>query len=309
MEDLQKISDEMFSQYFENKIVPLVRDANSQKERYRSRFWCCFWTVIFLFCINGLFVLFRTIMYNRPISVEQLIIVFVCATLIIIWPLWQYSKLKQEDILGVFLQFYGNWQHITEVKNSLSDIDTPTIPPHETALITHNIIGTHAGTDIEIRNTEFLTKKRRKNSGIVVDLHLPYSIEHEILLFEKTAFQRKNKISGMINIDEQIYIPAAGYFNILSPIARAPKHILCSAFFESILDLKEEFETKRISIWIKDRHIKIFFEGANIYFDHSNIWSKKINEAQYKQLHNQFMGIFRFVEIMQELIVRNRDTE
>lgn len=308
MEDLQKISDEMFSQYFEKKIAPLISNANNQKDHYRSRFWGCFWTVIFLFCINGLFVLFRTIMYNRPISIEQLIIVFACAALIIIWPLWQYRKLKQEDILSVFLQFYGNWQHINDVKNSQSDIGTPTIPPHETALITHNIIGTHAGTDIEIRNTEFFTKKRRKNSGTVVDLHLPHSTSHEILLFEKTTLQRKNKISGMTNIGEQIYIPASGYFSIFSPEAQAPKQILCSAFFENVLDLKEEFNAKRISIWIKDRQIKIFFEGTNIYFDHSNIWSKKIDEKRYKQLHNQITGIFRFVEIMQELIVQDMES-
>ena len=303
MENLQETSDNLFSQYFEKKIVPLIHDANRQKDRYRSRFWGCFWTVIFLFCINGLFVLFRTIMYNRPLSVAQMIIVFSLAPLIIAWPLWKYRKLEQKDIFGTFLQFYGNWQHLTEIKNSSLDVDTPTIPTHDSEIITHNIIGTHAGTDIEIRDTDYLIKKKKKSGGIVIDLKLPYNINHEILLFEKNTLLRKNKISGMNSIGEQIYIPAAGYFNIFSPEEKAPKQILCSTFFETILDLKEEFNARKISIYLKGKQIKIFFEGCSIYFDHSSIWSKKIDEARFRQLHNQLTSLFRFIEIMQELIV------
>jgi hypothetical protein len=307
MEDIQKNSDELFFQYLERNIVPLVNEANHQKDRYRGRFWGCFWTVIFLFCINGLFVLFRSMMHNRPISVEQLIIVFACAPIIIAWPLWKYRKLEQKDIFGTFLQFYGNWQHLTEVKDSTADVDTLVIPKHETAQITHNVIGTYAETDVEIRDTNYFVNQKKKFNGVVVDLRFPSNIEHEILLFEKSALLRKNKVSGMFAIDEQIYIPAAGYFSIFSPEAKAPKQILCSVFFESILDLKEEFKARRISIYLKDKQVKIFLEGTSIYFDHSNIWSKKINEARYKQLHNQFTGVFRFIEIMQELIARDME--
>ena len=304
MENKQTENIDLFTQYFEKKIAPLIFDANRIKERYRSRFWGCFWTVIFLLCINALFILFRTLIYNRPFNIEQFILVFACAPFVIAWPLWQYKQQKQPDILDVFLKFYGNWQHTKTAENSDTDHETPTIPQHQTAQISHKIIGTYAGTNIELRDTQYFAKQKKKNEGVVIELNMPYDIKHEILLFEKSTLRRRFKPKDMSEIGDQIYIPAAGYFSIFSPEKVAPKQLLCSAFFETLLDFKDIFGARYMSAWLKNRQIKIYLESSRIYFDHSNIWSKKIDKARYQKLHEQFEHLFRFIETMQELLTQ-----
>ena len=304
MENKQTENIDLFTQYFEKKIAPLIFDANRIKERYRSRFWGCFWTVIFLLSINALFVLFRTLIYNRPFNIEQFVFVFACAPFVIAWPLWQYKQQKQPDILDVFLKFYGNWQHMETNENCATDLDTPTIPQHQTAKITHKIVGTYAGTSVELRDTQYFVKQKKKNEGVVIELNMPYDIKHEILLFEKSALRRRFKPKDMLEIGDQIYIPAAGYFSIFSPEKVAPKQLLCSAFFETLLDFKDTFGAHHMSACLKDRQIKIYLESSRIYFDHSNIWSKKIDKARYQKLHEQFEQLFRFIETMQELLTQ-----
>lgn len=296
---------DLFEQYLTQKIVPLIDEMNALKARYRSRFWGALWIVMFLVSANSLFVLFNTIIYNNPLNIEQLLLIVVVAIFIIIWPLQQYKKKHYPDIFKAFWQFYGDWQYfISTQKNAEADY-APILPPHDAIQALHTVKGKYLATDIIFADVQYWQKNKKVSNGVYIELTFPQKIVNKILLFARNGFYRKNKYSDMNSLNEQIFIPAAAYFNIFSPQPQAPKRLLCSPFFEKILDIRDIFKADRIYVALQQEKITIYLENSKIYFSPNGIWQRKLEDKKFRLLHCKITEILEFIELIQEIYSRN----
>ena len=300
----QNIEENLFEQHMAQNVEPLIFGANKIKERYRSRFWGSLWTMLFLVCANTLFVLFATMIYDKPFSGGQLLLVAVAAVLIVLWPLWRYKKQSFPDIFAAFIKFYGHWQYQDEPTTIVADSKEDILPSYDQKQIVNVASGSYFGAEIVVADTIYQRKNKKIGAGIAIDIILPQKSEHNVLLFAKNGHFRKNKREGMTLINEQIYIPAAAYFNIFSATEYAPKKLLCSPFFEAALDVRDAFKARKMSFSLQGQRVLIYLEDCVLYREQNGLWQPKIKTEKFTDLHQKFSEIFKFVELLQELAVR-----
>lgn len=295
-----------FDSYMTEVIAPAVDEINREKEKYRGQFWTYFWTALFLVSVNALVVLYRALMYHRALNVEQLMLINIVAVVIVCWPLYSWTKHKSQDIFSLFMEFYGQFK-FSQTSDNVADVDKDTliVPEHSTTAVTHGIVGNYDGVDVELRDTSYFRTKSKKSkkvcSGVVLCFDFKQNLKNNLLLFEKFGFYRKSKMTNMINLNEQIHIPASNYFNIFSDKPEVSS-FLCSAFFEKILDLKDVFEARKMYLEVTENHIKIFLENSQIYFENNKLWSRKMEYDKFRRLHNQFEEVFIFIETIQAIL-------
>ena len=306
--EVNETEKDLFEDYFEQKIVPLVEEDNLIKERYRNPFWGYVWSIIFLCSVNVLIALFNSLMNNHPISYEQLILFTMLALSFIFLPIRHYYREARDDIFDVFLQYYGDWKH--KATGEVQLVHSPIIPAHDSVGALHNITNDVSDVKIEIRDT-FYKKKSvlfgRKfehivSSGIIVYLTFPIKFDGILLMFDKTGFYRKKKYSGLEEAKPCIDIPAANYFSSFTDNVDFAQKIMMSLFFETILDMKEAFAAKNMYLQIQDNYIRIYFEGSVLYFDSYKFWSNKIDKKKFLQMNLEFEKIFNFIPIVEALI-------
>ncbi len=306
MKQQQNAEKNMFAQYFAANVAPLIEENNKLKENYRSRFWGCLWTMMFLICVNALFVLFNTLIYFHPFNIEQLILVTIIAILIVIFPLWQYKKKEKPDFLDVFVKYYGQWQHIMPgEKENVKSFDE-ILPEHSAQQVFHAVNGAYLGTKIKIEDVEYWQKSKKVSKGVYIEVLWPQNMHSSILLFAKNGYFRKNRRDNMTLLNEQILIPAAAYFNIFAKQAKAPKKFLCSPFFEKVLDLRDAFGARKIYLSLQGDKTIIYMEGSQMYVEQNGIWQHKIKESKFNLLHKQFSEVLGFIELLHELYARDR---
>ena len=300
-------TEDLFEEYYDKNIVPLVDEENRLKRFFRSRFWGYLWSVCFLLGVNLLIVLFRVLMYGYPISVSQLILVTTIGLAVILWPLICYYKAPKDDMFGVFLKFYGQWEH---QQNKPMEIEqTLIVPEHDTIAALHNVCGNYDGVDIEIRdmiyhktvkirNRKF---KRTVSKGVMVYAKFNHKVNNTLLLFDKRGFRRKNKYPDLLNVTDRILIPMANLFHIFTDEEMFAKDLLPTLFFERILDMKETFKASAVNVEIQDDFMRIYLENAQMYFNNQNIWSHHTNKEKFVVLNKEMEQTLMEVQLVQVL--------
>jgi len=299
--------------YFEQNIIPLVEADNKLKDKYRGRFWCYLWTVIFLMSSNALVVLFNVLMHGRPISYEQLLIVNVVAFSFVIWPIYSYYRQPRADIFAEFIKFFGNWKlaHNAEVKL----VHSPIIPKHDFVTSTHNADGEIAGAKLQLRDTFYEKKlifgnknwRHTVSAGIILYIEFEQKFKDKILLFDRSGFYRKSRFDDLDNQNNNIEIPAANYFNIFSADKKFTVSFISPTFLERLLDMSDDFAARHTYVEINENYMRIYFEGSRLYFDNYKLWSDKIDKDKFRQLHKQFESIMTFIYIVKELLYRTEN--
>ena len=298
-----------YEAYYNSVIVPMVEEDNKLKEHYRSLFWGYFWSILFLMTANGLVVLFNVLMHDRPISYEQLLLVNVVAIVVMFVPIYRYRKIPKNDILDAFIQFYGGWKHLKNAHVRL--VHSPIIPPHESVCASHNVVGRCNKTQTEVRDTDYYNRgmlgkfsyRRKVSSGVILYMEYEQDFAGTILLFDRRGFYHKKKFGDLLSVGDKLQIPAANYFHIFTDNIDFTESMLPSLFFERILDMKEVFGAKHIYLEISGNYIRVYFEGARLYFDNYHFWSRKIDKNKFVQLHQKFEQIFLFsalVDVLRE---------
>lgn len=305
-EDARK---EAFDLFFRKKIEPLIDTQNKQKDKYRGRFWCFFWTMIFLLAVNTLIVLYMVILHHRPLSVVQLLLIVAAATCIVLFPLYTYKKIKKIDIFRVFLGFFGAWKYNENIQNVSAEI----LPSKKTIGVVHNISQQYLGVDLSIGN--LVEKKHRIKHdvcthpsmiGTFLSFTFSNKLDDKILMFEQHGLYSKSKYPSMVSIGQYINFPAANYFNIFAAQAGSHEDLLCARFFEDVLDLKEIFGAKKIYVLIDGKKMHIFLSGSQFYFNHNRIWSKKINKDRFDVAYRQVEQVYEFAEDVLAMLQRQR---
>lgn len=304
MTEAQNSEDDLFEQYLNKKIVPLIEQSNKLKDTYRGRFWGFLWTMMFLICANTLFVLFNHLIYEHPLNIEQILFLLIAAILVVIWPLRQYKKKQHPDIFAEYLRFYGDWQSLSPSETVFQGAHMPILPLHDKVQTEHGAKGTYCGADVKLSEVIYKRQTKTVGRGVVAEILLPQNIQHQILLFAKGGFYHKNKYENMTLLNEQIFIPAAAYFNIFSPEQYAPKKLLCSPFFEKILDVRDVFKTNKIYLYLNENKVFVYMESSTLYSEKNGLWQPKIKKESFKNLHKKFAEVFMFIELMQELSAR-----
>jgi len=305
--DKDVVANDPFDEYYNSVIVPMVEEDNKLKERYHSQFWGYFWSIMFLMCANLLVVLFNALMHKHPLSYGQLFIVTVVAFLIVLVPIYRYRKTPKKDIFDAFVQFYGGWKHDKNTEVKL--VHSPIIPSHETVSATHNVSGNCGDTKIEIRDTIYqksgmlgkMSYQRTVSSGVVLFMTFAQNFKGKILIFDRNGFYHKKKFADMEYINNKLEIPAANYFYIFTDDEDFAEDMLPSLFFERVLDLKEVFGAKHLYIEICGNYIRMYFEGARLYFDNYKFWSSKTDKNKFLQLNKAFEQVFMFVPLIEVL--------
>jgi hypothetical protein len=306
-EDKRSQDEILFDEFYQSTIVPMVEDDNKLKEKYRSKFWGYFWTVIFLMCINLLICCFSFLMYHRPINYEQIFLINMIGIIIICYPIYEYHSLPKQDVFETFLSYYGDWHHI---KNSqIPSENSPIVPPHDTMKVKHHVMAEYADYSAELRDTVYqnistfknIHYKRKVSSGVVALIKFKQKFKGKVLLFERKGFYRKNKFPDLENVGNSIPVPIAELFHIFSDNVLFAKDMLPSLFFERILDLKDTFGAKCVYVEMCDDTLRMYFEGSTLYFDHHKIWNKKIDKNKFIQLHDEIEQTLLFKEMIQAL--------
>ncbi|MBR6355979.1 MAG: DUF3137 domain-containing protein [Alphaproteobacteria bacterium] len=300
-------AENLFEEYYEKNIVPLVEEENRLKRVFRSRFWGYLWSVCFLLGVNMLVVLFRYLMYGYPISVMQIFLVTLVGLAVVSWPLICYYRAQKDDMFGEFLKFYGQWQHHENKETAVEQM--PLVPTHEIVSVPHSIIGTYDGTEIEICDMLFqnIVKvknwsfKRTVSKGVMVRVKFNKKINNQLLMFDKKGFRHKNKYPDLINVTDQILIPMANFFNIFTDDETFAKDMLPTLFFERILDLKEIFKAAAVNVEIQEDYMRIYLENAQLYFNNQNIWSHHINKDKFVTLNKEMEQALMTAQLVQVL--------
>lgn len=306
---IEKNEEELseFEKYYLSDIVPTVDDVNRFKEKYRSKFWGYFWTVLFLMCVNLLFCFFGYIFNDHPINYEQIFLVNAVAVLIVFWPIYQYHKVPKLDIFDTFLSFYGNWKHLKDIEAPV--VNSPIIPPHEFASASHNVSAEYPEwslnmCDIDYKVAAAIKKihyKRSVSFGILLSVKLKKNFSGKIYLFDKKGFYRKNKFLDLLNAKDVIAAPLAECFHIFADRADFALNMLPTMFFERILDLKDAYGAKHLYIEMQGNTLRIYFEGAQLYIESNGLWSRKINKEKFVQLNDSIEQTLTFIETVQTL--------
>ena len=296
-----------FEQYYLSDIVPAVDDMNRFKDKYRSKFWGYFWTVLFLMCANLLFCLFGALFNDHPISYEQIFLVNVVALIIMFFPLYQYKKAPKLDIFDTFLNFYGNWTH---AKNpGVAPASSPIVPPHDFTEAQHNVVAEYPEWSLEMCDVVYKAAgafkkihfKRTVSSGVLLSVKLKQNFYGTMYMFDKKGFYRKNKFADLPNVKSYIAPPMAECFHIFADKADFAVNMLPTLFFERIFDLKEIYGAKRVYVEMRGNLLRIYFEGAQLYIENNGIWSRKINKEKFVQLNNALEQTMLFIETIQML--------
>ena len=303
----EETAEDLFEQYYEQTIVPLIEEDNQIKDKFRSQFWGYFWSACFLLGVNDLIVLFRRRMYNYPVSIEQLLVVTIVAAAIVCWPIYCYYKAPRADMFDAFLNFYGTWQRHNNTQFILPQ--TPIIPPHDELKTTYDIIGKSDDINIEMCDIQLFKNvqikkwhfKREVSSGVFIRMNFNKKIKNPIYMLDKSGFYRKNKLDNYLNITSDIYVPAAGYFQIFSNDTEFAKDMLISVFFERILDLKETFKAKNLYIEMQDDYMLIYLEDTHLYFDNYSLWSHNINKDKFINLNLKMEQTIMTAQLSQAL--------
>lgn len=304
---LENQQTDTFEQYFEREIIPLVEEDNRRKDTYRGRFWGAFWSALFIFSANTLWVLFSSLMYGHALNYEQILLVAFVAALIVVWPIYSYYKQPRLDIFEAFLRFYGDWKYKTSGKVRL--VHSRIIPQHDDVFAKHNISGTPENIKTEIRDTFYQkdilfrnkTWKRVVSSGVIVYLTFPQKFKADLLVFDKNGFYRKNKFPELTAVEPKLEVPASNYFRCFTDNTEEAQRIIISSFYEAILDLKEVFAAKSINVEIKDNYIRLYLEDSTLYFTNYKFWSRKVDKNKFRQLHGELCKIAEFIQIMKVL--------
>lgn len=304
-------TENLFEEFYEQNLVPLVEEENYLKSLYRSRFWGCFWSVCFLLGANFLIVLFRRLMSNYPINYTQILLVVLAGLAVMAWPIVSYYKASKHDLFDVFLKFYGDWKHCKN--KEVTPVHEAIVPEHDTVLSEHGAIGEYDGAQIEICEMKYQKTVQIKSRqfhlnvsrGVMVYAKFGNNIKNKVLLFDKKGFRRKGKYEDMLNVTDKIYVPAANYFHIFSDDVNFAKDMLPSIFFERILDMKDSFKASSIYVEIQDDLARIYLEGASLYFDDYNIWSRHADKEKFAVLNQEMEQTLMAVQLIQVL----RETE
>ncbi len=295
-----------FEEYFANQITPLADNDNDIKRKYRSQFWTYFWSVSFLYLINVMIELFRHLMSGHKVNYEQqLIIGFVCILIIFI-PIIKYYLHKKTDMFDVFIRFYGDFEHLKDCQ--VYDAHLPMAPKHNILRIYHNAMGYSQNVKVEIRDTDYVqetTYKKLKwrrvvGQGVRINLTMPEDFPAQIFLFDKSSSKRNVVPDGCQKFD--LNIPASNYFSMCSTDVAYAKELLCSAFFEGLLDLQDVFRAKKIHAEIRNNTIKIFLVDSELYFDTYKFWSRQIDKERFRRLHRQFERTLSFTQTFINII-------
>ena len=309
--EVEDTPEALFEKYFDETIMPAVEDENRIKDTYRSRFWGYLWSACFLLGANTLIIFFRYLMYHYPVSYEQIFLVVLLAICVVVFPIYQYYKLPKRDLFDIFLNYYGNWKHLENTEVKL--VHSPVVPPHEAVSASHSIAGNYDDLQIEVRDTVYQSTvhfrkwkfKRVVSAGVMIYVKFNKKFKNKIYLFDKTGFYRKNKYSDLINVTKNILVPAANYFHIFTQDEDYAKDMLPSEFFERILDLKEIFKAKHLYIQMEEDYMRIYLEGAQLYFDNYSLWSKTANREKFVALNRemeQILAAVQLVQVMKEQI-------
>ena len=302
--EAEETREMLFEKYFNKNIVPAIEEENRVKEKYRSRFWGYLWSACFLLGANTLIVFFRYLMYHYTINYEQLFLVVLLAMGVIILPIYQYHHLQKTDLFSLFLRFFGNFKHLKE--DDLKSTYLPIVPPHETEKVQHSITGNVENNNVQIcemvyQSTMQLKKwkfKRTVSSGVIVDVKFDKKFNNVIYLFDKKGFYRKNKYPDLLNITENIPIPAANYFHIFTKNEDFAKDMMPSVFFEYILDLKEVFKARNLYVQFEENSMRLYLEGAYWYFENNSLRYKSDNKAKFVILYRKISQILEIIQLI-----------
>lgn len=300
-------AEDLFEEYYEKNIVPLVEEENRLKRVFRSRFWGCLWSVCFLLGANMLIVLFRYLMYGYPISVMQIFLVTLVGLAVVSWPLICYYQAPKDDMFGVFLKFFGQWEHSENKEVAVEQM--PIVPTYDVVSVPHSIAGSYDGTEIEMndihyqhiikfRNKSF---KRTVSKGVMIYVKFNKKINNKLLMFDKRGFRHKSKYPDLINVTDQILIPMANYFHIFSDDETFAKDMLPTLFFERILDLKEFFKASAVYVENQEDYMRIYLENAQLYFNNQSIWSQHIHKDKFVKLNKEMEQTLMTAQLVQVL--------
>ncbi|MBR2136475.1 MAG: DUF3137 domain-containing protein [Alphaproteobacteria bacterium] len=302
---------EKFDLFFQKRIEPLVITQNKQKEKYLGRFWCFFWTMIFLVAVNTLIVLFNVILHHHPLNVTQLFLVMAAGVAIVVFPLYSYHKLPKTDIFSVFLSFFGAWKY----KQNAPQLSSELLPARKKFNMINNVSQQYLGVKISIGDlihhahtcAWHFMRTEPKIIGTFISLTFSQVVEDKIMLFEKRGKYSRTKYPPLRVIGPYINIPAANFFNIFAVRQNAYEDVLCSRFFEALLDLKETFKAKKIYVQIERNRMDIVMSDSRFYFNHYRIWSKKIHKNRFDAAYNQVEQVYEMAEDILAILQRRNN--
>ena len=291
-----------FEQYFSENIEPLIEEENKTKQKYRSKFWGYFFSVIFLLSVNTLIVLFNALMHHKPLSWEQLFLVSFGVMLLVLIPIRSYNKLPKSDIFDAFLKFYGGWEHS---KNShVNLVHSPIIPEHDAVGARHEIKGKFQNSTIEIRDTYYTLKSKIVSSGVVLYLTFADKFDGSLLMYDRKGFYRKNKREGYEYYNNRVDIPAVNYFNVFVSSEKIGEQLMHNLFLENLLDLKDAYRARNVYLQAEENYVRVYLEGSEIYIDNYKFWGKMVDKNRFLEMHRELEKTDVFVQTVMSLTER-----
>ena len=305
--EIEEASEELFISYYEQNIIPLVEENNRIKDMFRSKFWAFLWGGCFLYGLCVLIVLFRYLIYGYKIDGEYIFFITLLALGSVCWPLYCYSKAQKNNLFEAILKYYRNWQINTDRNAEICKTDI--VPLHDNCSVLQSLTGWHEDNKIDMSEVAFSKNiklykwqfEKQVSKGILIDIKFNQKINNDLYLFDKAGFYKKNTYSDLPNISKVIMVPAANYFRIFCADEEFAKDMLPLVFFERILDMKYVFGAKAIYLEMRENFVRIYLEGAYLYFNCDGLWNKFVDQKEFVSLNKKINQILLVTHIVNTL--------
>lgn len=303
MADLEQ-QETVFKNFFTQKIEPLLTETNKKRKNLQNKFWFYFGIVFFLNCANILIVLFEHIIYDKPLSYEQLWLVVLISVLFLSLYARRITRSKFADILSEFIQYFGNWHVCCSVVETEKN-DTPFFPPHGKIKYPLSLVQ-HAEFPIKVQCVDFLkpvlNHKIIKKSGGGIWLTFNFSQQPEgcLCLFEKGGFYKQKNYTGLERVS--LNIPAANYFLTFCDSRALKDYVANTILYENLLDLKEIFGASKTYVYYQNGEMNIFFQNGHLSYKGCGVWHSCGNVKTFERLYKQFESVLIVKDKFQSLM-------
>lgn len=291
---------ELFEQYFEQNVLPLIKQENKLKDKYKSNFWVSLWILIFVNSTNALIVLYNVLKNGKAVSFQQILLIAVASLFILFIPYIKYKKIQRPNIFGQFLNFYKGWQ-CSDLKSYdcvFPSCVTDNYPFYEKVFESQGI---YDDVKIKIIDLKFGKKnnfKITKSYGVYLSFEFKNVANSEIFLQDKEGFFAASKLFDLSRIKRD-EIPASKYFNMYADDEGNAKEILNSSFFENVFDLKEVMRAKKLKMHIKGNKIEFFMPRTAFYFETIGFFTRMIDNHKFLATHKKVEQCFLFASFAQ----------
>ncbi|MBQ8869809.1 MAG: DUF3137 domain-containing protein [Alphaproteobacteria bacterium] len=298
-----------FDEYFWRKMYPLMAEKEKVRQRYVSDFKKLL--VISLFVLPAIIYLLCNILYyagDDGTVIGNLILAAITINVFIIrGPAVRYKRRVKNDMMNCFIKFFDEFKYEYGRGLNLHEMEDLYIFPNaDECVVDDCFFGVYNGVNVKVCEQQLIKKiKTSKGSkkvtvfaGIILELDMNKNFSaHTFVIKDKGILNRLNGKKGF----ERVALEDVTFekeFEAYCQNQIEARYLLTTAFMERMLKLKKLYKGSDIQFSFVNSKVIIAINTGKNMFEPCSLFKSNLQEKQIYQVFEQFMTIFKIVDIL-----------